>query len=75
MTAHEVESILQDTLSKIGVSVDDAAVACLEIASFLPPIGEMEISLIKNNPNISRFRKWRLIRNIRRQRADGRKER
>jgi hypothetical protein len=74
MTARELESILQDTVSKIGVSADDAAAACEKVASFLQQIGETEISLIKSNPNISRFQKWRLIRNIRRQkRADGRK--
>ena len=67
MTACELESTLQDALSKIGVSADDAAVACGEMVSLLPPIGETEISLIKSNPNISRFQKWRLIRNIRRQ--------
>lgn len=67
MTARELESTLQDTLSEIGVSSDDAAAACREMASLLPPIGETEISLIKSNPNISKFRKWRLIRNIRRQ--------
>lgn len=70
----DLKKIIDASTVKIGVSADDAEAVCRKMASLLPPIGETEISLIKSNPNISKFQKWRLIRNIRRQkRADGRK--
>lgn len=54
--------------AEAGISADDAAEAfrrAAEIAhNILTP--ETEIALIKQNPSLSRFQKWRLIRRTKR---------
>ena len=48
-----------------GVSSEDAANRIFEALRKLPPIGETEINLIRRNPSLNIFQKWRLIREIR----------
>ena len=44
---------------------NEALNAICELAKHLPPVGKNEEELIRNNPNLSRFQKWRLIRKLR----------
>lgn len=47
------------------VSMEEAVKAIAEVMSTLPPIGDNEIARIRKNPNLSIFKKWKLIRKIR----------
>lgn len=48
----------------MGITAAEAAEAIGRVMRHLPPIGETEIEQIKRNPSLSRFQKWRLIREI-----------
>ena len=48
----------------MGITAAEAAEAIGRAMRHLPPIGETEIEQIKRNPSLSRFQKWRLIREI-----------
>ena len=48
----------------MGITAAEAAEAIGRAMRSLPPIGETEIENIKHNPSLSRFQKWRLIREI-----------
>lgn len=47
-----------------GITAAEAAEAIGRVMRALPPLGEEEINNIKRNPSLSRFQKWRLIREI-----------
>lgn len=49
---------------QIGITAKDMAEALEHIMKLLPPPGEKEILMIKNNPNLSKFQKCRLIKMI-----------
>ena len=49
-----------------GITLDEAAEAVRNAMELLPPLGEMDILLIKANPSLNWFKKRRLIRYIRR---------
>lgn len=63
--AKKVEEVIRDLARKAGVTADEAADAVYKILEKLPPIGEAEIAMIRCNPSLSWFQKWRLIRSIR----------
>ena len=50
---------------QIGITAKDMAETLEHIMKLLPPPGEKEIFLIKNNPSLSIFQKHRLIKIIR----------
>ena len=45
--------------------MEEAGKAIAEVMRTLPPIGDNEIEMIRKNPNLSIFQKWKLIRAIR----------
>jgi len=47
-----------------GVTMEQAADAICEAVKLLGPPGEREIELIKANPSLNIFQKWKLIRLI-----------
>lgn len=49
---------------QIGITAKDMAEALEHIMKLLPPPGEKEILMIKNNQSLSRFQKFRLIKII-----------
>lgn len=49
---------------QIGITAKDMAEALENIMRLLPPPGEKEIFMIKNNPSLSIFQKHRLIKII-----------
>lgn len=49
---------------QIGITAKDMAEALEHIMKSLPPPGEKEIFMIKNNPSLSIFQKHRLIKII-----------
>lgn len=49
---------------QIGITANDMAEALEHIMKLLPPPGEKEILMIKNNPSLSKFQKFRLIKMI-----------
>lgn len=56
----------ENLASNCGVTLDDAAEAMKKVMYLLPPLGEMEISLVKANPSLNWFQKWKLNRFIKR---------
>ena len=55
-------------IEAMGYTTEDAekaADAVYKVLRELPPIGEAEIAMIRCNPSLSWFQKWRLIRSIR----------
>ncbi len=54
-------------IPNIGVTAEEAATALTKAMRLLPPLGETEIELIKRNPNLSKFQKWRLIHMIKKE--------
>ena len=59
---------LSIALSSLGVKAEEAVEVFARTMPYIPPLGETEEELIRGNPNISRFQKWRLIRGIRKAR-------
>lgn len=49
---------------QIGITAKEMAEALEHIMKLLPPPGEKEILMIKNNPSLSKFQKFRLIKII-----------
>lgn len=49
---------------QIGITAKDMAEALEHIMKLLPPPGEKEILMIKNNQSLSKFQKFRLIKII-----------
>ena len=69
-TAEEVEKGAEASfilMKSYGVTADEAATAIQKLVSLLPPPGHAEIQMILNNPSLSLFQKWRLIRLINRE--------
>ena len=66
-SAEEKAKIAGEIAYNMGITAAEAAEAAEAIGRamrLLPPIGEAEIMNIKCNPSLSRFQKWRLIREI-----------
>lgn len=60
----EKAKIAGEIARNMGITAAEAAEAIGRAMRHLPPIGEAEIENIKRNPSLSRFQKWRLIREI-----------
>lgn len=60
----EKAKIAGEIARNMGITAAEAAEAIGRAMRSLPPIGEAEIENIKRNPSLSRFQKWRLIREI-----------
>ena len=63
-SAEEKAKIAAEIAHNMGITAAEAAEAIGRVMRHLPPIGETEIENIKRNPSLSRFQKWRLIREI-----------
>lgn len=48
-----------------GVTANEAAEALTKAMRLLPPPGEQDIALIKQNPTLTKWEKWKLIHEIR----------
>ena len=55
---------MQNIGSCYGITLDEAAEAMRNAMKLLPPPGEMDILLIKANPSLNWFQRWRLFRNF-----------
>lgn len=62
---------MQNIGSFYGITLDEAAEAMRNAMKLLPPPGEMDILLIKANPSLNWFQRWRLIRYVRRMMKNG----
>lgn len=60
----EQAKIAAEIAHNMGITAEEAAEAIARAMRALPPLGEEEINNIKRNPSLSRFQKWRLIREI-----------
>lgn len=60
----EKAKIAAEIARNMGITAEEAAEAIARVMRALPPLGEEEINNIKRNPSLSRFQKWRLIREI-----------
>ena len=60
----EKAKLAAEIAHNMGITAAEAAEAIARVMRALPPIGEAEIKNIKRNPSLSRFQKWRLIREI-----------
>lgn len=56
----------ENLASYCGVTLDDAAEAMKKVMGLLPPPGETDITLIKANPSLNWFQKWKLNRFVKR---------
>ena len=57
-----------DTLKAMalcGYTTDEVLQGMEEFSKYIPPLGEIDIEMIKQNPSLSFFKKWKLIRQIR----------
>ena len=57
-----MDSIIH-TMAACGITADEAASAFTKMHNLLPPTGNEE-RFIQNNPNLSLFQQWRLIRKL-----------
>ena len=64
-TSEAAESLCKE-LSSVGVSVKQALKAVELIMKYAPPLSELDIILIQNNPSLSRRQKKKMIKKIRR---------
>ncbi len=62
--AEKAAKIAGEIARNMGITAAEAAEAIGRAMRLLPPIGEAEIENIKRNPSLTRFQKWRLIREI-----------
>ena len=51
-------------LNKYGVTAEEAAEALTAAMRLLPPPGKEDIELIKRNPTLNWWQKWKLTRQI-----------
>lgn len=58
-------SDISDAFKTLGMSAEQAADAFREFAAHLPPITEEDIQLVKLNPSLSWFEKFKIIRSMR----------
>lgn len=52
-------------LAGAGVTTTEAEEAVARVVQMMPPPGPEEIALVRMNPSLTRFQKWRIIRQIR----------
>ena len=68
----EVSSIDEEKLKEIAnsiardysISVDEARQAIYSVMKNLPPVGDEDIAMIRNNPSLNIFQKLRIINKI-----------
>lgn len=53
------------TLSSSGITAEEMIEALVRSIKLLPPPGEGEVLMIKNNPSLTRLQKYRIIKKIR----------
>ena len=66
MSSSEVAESLCKTLSSVAVSAKQALKAVELMMRYAPPLSELDIILIQNNPSLSRRQKKKMIKEIRR---------
>ncbi|MBP5383759.1 MAG: hypothetical protein J6Y57_02160 [Lachnospiraceae bacterium] len=60
-----MDNSIMKIMQTYGTTAEQAAGAICRVMKLLGPLGEREIELIKANPRLNIFQKWRLIRQIR----------
>ena len=64
--AEEVDRIARSIARTSGVPVNEATQAICSVMRALPPLGDAEIAMIRDNPSLNIFQKWWLIHKIKR---------
>lgn len=64
--AEEVDRIARSIARTSGVSMNTAMQAICSVMRALPPLGDTEIAMIRDNPSLNIFQKWWLIHKIKR---------
>lgn len=62
--AEEVARIARSIAQTSGVSMNRATQAICSAMRALPPLGDAEIAMIRDNPSLNIFQKWWLIHKI-----------
>lgn len=55
--------------ARAGVTTAEAAEAFNRAARLMPPPGQEEIVAVRMNPSLTRFQKWRIIRQIKKRKV------
>ncbi len=56
----------ENLASRYGVTLGEAAEAMKKVMGLLPPPGETDTTLIKANPSLNWFQRWKLNRFVKR---------
>ena len=62
--AEEIDRIARSIARTSGVSMNKATQAICSVMRALPPLGDAEIAMIRDNPSLNIFQKWWLIHKI-----------
>lgn len=62
--AEEIAGVARSIARASGVPMDEATQAICSVTRTLPPPGDAEIAMIRDNPSLNIFRKWWLIHKI-----------
>lgn len=62
--------IISTTLYNLGVTTDQLANELNNFARYIPPLTNEDIKLVKVNPSLSRFEKFCIIREMKKQMKD-----
>lgn len=62
--AEEIDRIARSIARTSGVSMNEATQAICSVMRVLPPLGDAEIAMIRDNPSLSIFQKLWLIHKI-----------
>lgn len=72
--AEEVAGIARSIAQASGVSMSEATQAICSAMRALSPPGDAEIAMIRDNPSLNIFQKWRLIHKIKKWRKKERRK-
>lgn len=62
--AKEIAGTARSIAQTSGIPMDEATRAICSVTRALPPLGDVEIATIRDNPSLNIFQKWRLIHKI-----------
>lgn len=52
------------SMASVGYTTEEALHGIARLSKYIPPLGEIDIEMIKQNPSLSFFQKWKLTRQI-----------
>lgn len=66
--AEEVAGIARSIAQTLGIPMDRVTQTICSVIRTLPPPGDAEIAMIRDNPSLNIFQKWWLIHKIKKRR-------